>query len=89
MKESCGAGEERGGVEEEEKGGAEEEVRGGAEEKKGGAQKAGQEVERRFVSMNSGAKHVIFIKCSEEVDPIRLVHFMLKDIHTTQIRKSR
>lgn len=45
--------------------------------------------ERRFVSLDSGAKHVVFIRCSEEIDPTQLVHTMLMDIHTTKVMKSR
>ena len=39
--------------------------------------------------MDSGAKHVAFIRCSEEVEPTQLVHRMLSDINTTKVKKSR
>ena len=39
--------------------------------------------------VNSGAKHVVFIRCLEDVDPCQLVHHMLTDIATTGVRKSR
>lgn len=58
-------------------------------EAKAGASKGTEVTERRFRSMNSGAKHVVFIKCSPEINPTELVHSMLSDIHTTKIRKSR
>lgn len=48
-----------------------------------------RERERRFSSMSSGAKHVVFIRCSSGVDPTQLVHTMLSDIHTTKTVKSR
>ena len=39
--------------------------------------------------VNTGAKHVVFIRCLEEVDPCQLVHHMLSDIATSGVRKSR
>ena len=56
----------------------------GSREEGGGGVK-----ERRFCSMSSGAKHVVFIRCSDEVDPTHLVHSMLSDIHATKLAKSR
>ena len=45
--------------------------------------------ERRFSAMDAGAKHVVFIRCSEQVDTTELVYTILSDIHTTKIKKSR
>lgn len=39
--------------------------------------------------MNSGAKHVVFIRCRDPVDPCRLVHHMLSDMLSTRVHKSR
>ncbi len=67
----------------------EEEAVIGEDRETDAAKKKGSKGERRFQSVNSGARHVVFIKCSEQVDPVKLVHFMLSDIHTTQTNKSR
>ena len=47
------------------------------------------EKERRFQAVNSGAKHVVFIKCREPVEPCQLVHYMLSDMLSTKVHKSR
>ena len=44
---------------------------------------------RRFQAINSGAKHVIFIKCHSPVDPVELVHYILSDVMKTKQHKSR
>ena len=44
---------------------------------------------RRFSSMNTGAKHLVFIKCSDEVDPAQLVHKILTDALETKVKKAR
>ena len=44
---------------------------------------------RRFQAVNTGAKHVVFIRCLEEVDPCHLVHHMLSDIVDSGVKKSR
>lgn len=45
--------------------------------------------ERRFQSLFSGAKSLIFIKCSDEVDPNRLVHQLLSDAKGSGVQKTR
>ena len=45
-----------------------------------------RERERRFQAVNSGAKHVVFIKCRDPVDPCLLVHHMLSDMLSTQVK---
>lgn len=44
---------------------------------------------RRFQVVDSGTKHVVFIRCLEEVDPPQLVHHMLSDIASSGVKKSR
>ena len=44
---------------------------------------------RRFQAINSGAKHVVFIKCRPPVDPVELVHYTLSDVLKTKQHKSR
>lgn len=44
---------------------------------------------RRFQAVNTGAKHVVFIRCLEEIDPCRLVHHILTDIASSGVKKSR
>ena len=44
---------------------------------------------RRFQAINSGAKHVVFIKCQPPVDPVELVHYILSDVMKTKQHKSR
>lgn len=51
--------------------------------------KGGERKERRFKSVDSGAKHIVFIVCAAPVDPYELVHFILSDIAFSKIRKSR
>lgn len=51
--------------------------------------KGSERKERRFKSVDSGAKHVVFIVCAPPVEPCRLVHFMLSDVASNGIRKSR
>ena len=45
--------------------------------------------QRRFQSVDTGAKHVVFIRCLEEVVPCELVHHMLSDIASSGVKKSR
>eukprot|EP00117_Sycon_ciliatum_P032095 scpid5279/ scgid24964/ THUMP domain-containing protein 1 len=45
--------------------------------------------QRRFQSIRSGAKNVIFIRCSKEVDVCQLVHDMLEDMSATKKAKAR
>ncbi len=45
--------------------------------------------ERRFQACASGAKYVVFIRCREPVEPCQLVHFMLNDLSTSGVKKSR
>ena len=47
------------------------------------------ENKRRFSSMDTGVKHLVFIRCSEEVDPTQLVHAILSDAYETNVKKSR
>ncbi len=47
------------------------------------------ENKRRFSAMDTGAKHLVFIRCSDEVDPAQLVHSILQDAYDTKIGKSR
>ncbi|XP_045566577.1 THUMP domain-containing protein 1 [Salmo salar] len=44
--------------------------------------------ERRFQAMDSGANNVIFIK-TKNLDPDKLVHHILSDLHITKKNKSR
>ncbi|KAM9305529.1 THUMP domain-containing protein 1 [Gastrophryne carolinensis] len=43
---------------------------------------------RRFQSMESGANNVVFIR-TQNVEPEKLVHYILKDLHTTKKKKTR
>ncbi|XP_072275157.1 THUMP domain-containing protein 1 [Pyxicephalus adspersus] len=43
---------------------------------------------RRFQSMESGANNVVFIR-TLNVDPEKLVHYILKDLYTTKKKKTR
>ena len=54
-----------------------------------GKDKDGKVRQRRFQVVNTGAKHVVFIRCLEEVDPCQLVHHMLSDIAASGLKKSR
>ena len=45
--------------------------------------------ERRFQSVLSGAKNVVFIECRAPVDPSQLVHCILSDIKETGVQKTR
>ncbi len=45
--------------------------------------------ERRFNSLFSGAKNVIFIRCNDEIDPSLLVHRLLCNARDTQVQKTR
>lgn len=51
--------------------------------------KGSEEKPRRFQAVHSGAKHVVFIQCSDPVDPYELVHHMLMDVSVNGVRKSR
>ncbi|XP_061576114.1 THUMP domain-containing protein 1 [Cololabis saira] len=44
--------------------------------------------ERRFQALDSGANNVIFIK-TQNLEPDKLVHHILSDLHTTKKKKSR
>ena len=44
---------------------------------------------RRFQATNSGAKHVVFIRCHPPVVPEILVHHMLSDVMKTKVSKTR
>ena len=35
---------------------------------------------RRFQAINTGTKHLIFVKCDSPVEPVQLVHHMLSDV---------
>ena len=59
------------------------------EQLKGSRGVKGGRAERRFQAVNTGAKHVVFIKCQEEVDPSVLVHHILSDIVDSGVKKSR
>ncbi|KAJ8001401.1 hypothetical protein DPEC_G00169130 [Dallia pectoralis] len=50
--------------------------------------KASGKRERRFQSMDSGANNVIFIK-TKNLDPDKLVHHILSDLHLTKKKKCR
>lgn len=45
--------------------------------------------ERRFQSVATGTKNVVFIACRGAVDPNRLIHETLCDIRDSKIQKSR
>ena len=45
--------------------------------------------ERRFNSLSSGAKNLVFIRCGDEVDPCELVHRILCDARDEGVRKTR
>ncbi|KAG5854562.1 THUMP domain-containing protein 1 [Anguilla anguilla] len=47
-----------------------------------------QKMERRFQALDSGANNVIFIR-TQHLDPDKLVHHILQDLHTTKKKKSR
>ena len=51
--------------------------------------KGKQQKERRFQSVVSGAKHVVFIACSPSVQPCELVHTLLSDVLAGGQRISR
>lgn len=44
--------------------------------------------ERRFQALDSGANNVIFIR-TQKLEPDKLVHHILSDLHTTKKKKSR
>ena len=45
--------------------------------------------ERRFQSVLSGAKNVVFVECRAPVDPVQLVHRILSDVKVTGLQKTR
>uniref|UniRef100_A0A087Y3S1 THUMP domain-containing protein 1 n=1 Tax=Poecilia formosa TaxID=48698 RepID=A0A087Y3S1_POEFO len=45
--------------------------------------------ERRFQALESGANNVIFIRTHNLVEPDKLVHHILSDLHSTKKKKSR
>ncbi|KAJ8391850.1 hypothetical protein AAFF_G00084660 [Aldrovandia affinis] len=47
-----------------------------------------QKRERRFQALDSGANNVVFIR-TQHLDPDKLVHHILQDLHTTKKKKSR
>ncbi|KAJ8246127.1 hypothetical protein GJAV_G00263920 [Gymnothorax javanicus] len=47
-----------------------------------------QKMERRFQALESGANNVIFIR-TQHLDPDKLVHHILQDLHKTKKKKSR
>ncbi|KAK2918684.1 THUMP domain-containing protein 1 [Channa argus] len=49
---------------------------------------SGTKQERRFQSLDSGANNVIFIR-TQNLEPDKLVHHILSDLHTTKKKKSR
>lgn len=51
--------------------------------------KGRQQKERRFQSVISGAKHVVFVSCSPPVQPCELVHSLLSDVLASGQRVSR
>ena len=53
------------------------------------ALKGGGDKEKRFKSVQSGAKSVVFIKCADEIDPCLLVHRLLCEARDTRVRKAR
>lgn len=44
--------------------------------------------QRRFLAMESGANNVVFVR-TLNIDPNKLVHHILQDLHTTKKKKSR
>ncbi|KAG2455829.1 THUM1 protein, partial [Polypterus senegalus] len=44
--------------------------------------------QRRFQAMDSGANNVVFVR-TQNIDPEKLVHHILQELHTTKKRKSR
>ncbi len=44
---------------------------------------------RRFQACTTGANYVVFVQCREPVEPCELVHFMLSDMATAGVKKSR
>lgn len=51
-------------------------------------QASGAKQERRFQALDSGANNVIFIR-AQNLEPDKLVHHILSDLHTTKKKKSR
>ncbi|MEQ2255531.1 hypothetical protein ILYODFUR_014852 [Ilyodon furcidens] len=51
-------------------------------------QSSGGKRERRFQALDSGANNVIFIR-TQNLEPDKLVHHILSDLHTTKKKKSR
>ncbi len=44
---------------------------------------------RRFQACTTGANYVVFVQCREPVEPCELVHFMLSNMATAGVKKSR
>ena len=44
---------------------------------------------RRFQAVDTGTKHLIFIKCHPSVDPVSLVHHMLSSVMEAKENKAR
>ncbi|XP_029006747.1 THUMP domain-containing protein 1 [Betta splendens] len=51
-------------------------------------QAAGAKQERRFQALDSGANNIIFIR-TQNLEPDKLVHHILSDLHSTKKKKSR
>ncbi|XP_036413629.1 THUMP domain-containing protein 1 [Colossoma macropomum] len=51
-------------------------------------QSSSKKRERRFQAVDSGANNVVFIR-THDVDPEKLVHHILQDLHQTKKKKSR
>lgn len=47
------------------------------------------EVIRRFQAVNTGTKHLVFVRCQPPVDPVVLVHHMLSSLVELKEHKAR
>lgn len=48
-----------------------------------------EDKERRFQSLFSGAKNLVFIKCRSDIDPCQLVLHVLTIARDTKVQKAR
>jgi len=49
----------------------------------------GKPIQRRFQSVECGARNVVFIQCEASVCPTDLVHYMLSNINSSDIPYTR
>ena len=48
-----------------------------------------EEKPRRFQAVDTGTKHLVFVKCHPLVDPVLLVHHMLSSVKEAKEHKAR